>query len=138
MIVTVDVPVVAVELAVNVTTLVEVVGFVPKVAVTPAGNPEADRVTLPVKPFRSATEMVLVPVPPCATETLVGDADRLKSAAAAPPDIALIRFWPLGLPQPVTRSYPVTALNDLPWALRLLPLVTSWKSLVKLVLFPMA
>lgn len=103
-IVTVDVPVVAVELAVNVTTLLEVVGFVPKVAVTPVGNPEAERVTLPVKPFRSATEMVLVPVEPCATETLVGDADKLKSAAAAPPAIALIRFWPLGLPHPVTRS----------------------------------
>lgn len=91
-IVTVDVPVVAVELAVNVTTLVEVVGFVPKVAVTPAGNPEADRVTLPVKPFRSVSVIVLVPVEPWATETLVGDADRPKSAAAAPPAMALIRF----------------------------------------------
>ena len=88
----------------KVTTLVEVVGFVPKVAVTPAGNPEADRVTLPVKPFRSVSVMVLVPVEPCATDTLVGDADRLKSAAAAPPAMALIRFWPLGLPHPVTKS----------------------------------
>jgi hypothetical protein len=49
-IVTVEVPVVAVELAVKVTTLVEVVGLVPKAAVTPAGRPEADKVTLPVNP----------------------------------------------------------------------------------------
>ena len=49
-IVTVEVPVVAVELAVKVATLVEVVGLVPKLAVTPAGKPEADKVTLPVNP----------------------------------------------------------------------------------------
>ena len=49
--VTVAVPVVAVLLAVNVTTLVAAVGLVPKLAVTPAGNPEAERVTLPVNPF---------------------------------------------------------------------------------------
>ena len=48
--VTVAVPVVAVELALRVTTLVDVVGLVPKLAVTPEGNPEADRVTLPVNP----------------------------------------------------------------------------------------
>lgn len=49
-IVTVEVPVVAVELAVNVTTLVEVVGLVPNVAVTPDGRAEVERVTLPVNP----------------------------------------------------------------------------------------
>ena len=59
--VTVAAPVVAVVLAVKVKTLVEVAGFVPKAAVTPAGNPDADRVTLPVKPPEGVTVIVLVP-----------------------------------------------------------------------------
>src|SRR5439155_215805 len=75
--VTVEVPVVAVALAVNVRTLVEVVGLVPKAAVTPAGRPEAERVTLPVKPPVGFTVMVLVPLPPCVTVTLVGEAESV-------------------------------------------------------------
>ena len=62
--VTVEVPVVAVLLAVKVTTLVPVVGLVPKVAVTPVGRPEAVSVTLPLKLFRSVTVMVSVAVLP--------------------------------------------------------------------------
>lgn len=46
----VKVPVVALPLAVNVRTLVFVVGFVPNDTVTPGPMPVADRVTLPVKP----------------------------------------------------------------------------------------
>lgn len=49
--VTVAVPVVAELLAVRVSRLVPVVGFVPNVAVTPLGRPDADSVTLPVNPF---------------------------------------------------------------------------------------
>jgi hypothetical protein len=77
-IVTFDVPVVAVELAVKVTTLVDVVGFVPKLAVTPEGNPEADKVTLPVKPPEGVTVMVLLPLLPWVTLRLVGEAERVK------------------------------------------------------------
>ena len=73
--VTVAVPVVAVELAVSVTALVDVVGLVPKLAVTPAGSPDAERLTLPVKPFTGITVIVLVPLPPCVTVTLAGDAE---------------------------------------------------------------
>ena len=63
--VTVAVPVVAAADAVSVSTLVDVVGLVPNTAVTPVGNPDAARVTLPLNPPRSVTEMVLVPpVPP--------------------------------------------------------------------------
>jgi len=76
--VTVEVPVVAVALAVNVTVLVDVVGFVPKAAVTPAGNPEADRLTLPVKPPDGVTVIVLPTLPPCVTLTLPGEADSEK------------------------------------------------------------
>ncbi len=63
-IVTVAVPVVAVELAVKVTTLVEVVGFVPKLAVTPLGRPEAESVTDPVNPPEGVTVTVLLPLAP--------------------------------------------------------------------------
>ena len=62
--VTVAVPVVAVLLAVRVSVLVEVVGFVPNVAVTPLGKPDAAKVTLPENPPRSVTVIVLVPLPP--------------------------------------------------------------------------
>jgi hypothetical protein len=70
--------VVAVELAAKVTTLVPVVGFVPKVAVTPAGKPEAERVTLPVKPPDLFTVIVELPLLPRVTDKLLGDADSEK------------------------------------------------------------
>ena len=64
MIVTVDIPVVAVALAISVKVLVDAVGFVSNSAVTPVGRPDAARVTLPVKPFWGATVMVLEPLDP--------------------------------------------------------------------------
>jgi hypothetical protein len=76
--VTVDVPVAAVELAVRVKVLVEVVGFGLNPAVTPLGRPEALKVTLPVNPFCGTTVMVLVPLPPFATLRALGVAVRLK------------------------------------------------------------
>ena len=76
--VTVEVPVAAVALAVKVTELVEVVGLVPKLAVTPKGKPEADRVTLPVNPPEGVTVMVLLALLPCVTETLDGEAESVK------------------------------------------------------------
>jgi hypothetical protein len=51
-------------LALSVSTLVEVVGLVANVAVTPAGNPDAARVTDPVNPFTSVTVIVSVPLAP--------------------------------------------------------------------------
>src|SRR5260221_14549048 len=76
--VTVAVPVVAVALAVSVKVLVLVGLLGLKEAVTPLGRPEADKLTLPVKPFCGVTVIVLVPMPmaPCATLTLAGDAER--------------------------------------------------------------
>ena len=81
--VTVAVPVAAVLLAVSVNTLEEVAGFGLKDAVTPLGKPEAEKVTLPVKPFDGVIVTVLVPLVPCVIVTLLGDAERLKSGAAA-------------------------------------------------------
>jgi len=57
----VKVPVRALLLAVNVSTLELVVGFVPNDAVTPDPNPVADSVTLPLNPFVLFTVMVLAP-----------------------------------------------------------------------------
>lgn len=63
-IVTVTVPVVAVLLAAIVRALLVAVGFVPKLAVTPAGSVELDSVTLPVKPFCAVTLIVVIPLVP--------------------------------------------------------------------------
>lgn len=107
--VTVTDPVAAVPLAVNVTVLVPVAGFGLNVAVVPLGNPEADRLTLLVKPFDGVIVIVLDPLLPCVTLTLLGDADRLKLGLGEPPASALISPAPCGLPQPVAKSYPVVA-----------------------------
>ena len=77
MTVTVAVPVVAVLLAVNVSVLVPVVLVGLKDAVTPLGRPEADKLTLPVKPLVGLIVIVLVPLPPCVTVTLVGAAESV-------------------------------------------------------------
>jgi hypothetical protein len=63
-IVTVDVPVVAVLLAVNVSVLVEVAGLGLNAAVTPLGTPVADKLTLLAKPFDGVMIIVLVPALP--------------------------------------------------------------------------
>ena len=53
-------PTAALLLAVSVTTLEPVVGFVANAAVTPLGSPLAASVTLPVKPFAPVTVIVSV------------------------------------------------------------------------------
>jgi hypothetical protein len=96
-------PVVAVLLAVSVSTLVPVVGFVPNVAVTPLGRPDAARVTLPVNPPTSVTVIVLVPLPPCVMVRLLGESDNVK-VGVDDPARRLIRPVVFGLPHPVHRS----------------------------------
>ena len=64
MIVTAEVPVAAVALTVSVKELVLVAEAGLKDAVTPLGKPDADKLTLPLKPFRGATVMVLEPLEP--------------------------------------------------------------------------
>jgi hypothetical protein len=100
----VNVPVVALLLAVSVRVLVVAVGFVPNDAVTPDGMPEAESETLPLKPLMSFTVIVLPPAPPCVIVTLEGEADRLKSGDVPDGARALIRPLPFGLPQPVAKS----------------------------------
>jgi hypothetical protein len=72
----VTVPVVATLLAVNVNVLVLAVLLGLNDAVTPLGKPDADKPTLPLKPFCGLTVMVLVPLAPCTIVRLLGDAER--------------------------------------------------------------
>ncbi|HET7873614.1 MAG TPA: hypothetical protein VFL42_13940 [Terriglobales bacterium] len=76
------VPVVAVLLAVKVRTLVDVVGLVPNAAVTPLGRAEFESVTDPVNPFEGVTVIVLLPLVPCLTVKLAGEAESEKSGWA--------------------------------------------------------
>jgi hypothetical protein len=63
-IVTVEVPVAALTPTVSAKELVVVAEVGLKDVVTPLGKPDADKLTLPVKPFRGATVMVLEPLDP--------------------------------------------------------------------------
>jgi hypothetical protein len=47
-------------------------------AVTPLGKPDAEYVTVPVKPFDGVTVIMLEPLVPWVIDTLLGDDDRLK------------------------------------------------------------
>ena len=62
--VTVKVPVVAVPVAVRVKRLVAVAGFVPKLALTPLGRPDALKFTVLLKPFTGLIVMVVEPAAP--------------------------------------------------------------------------
>jgi len=77
LIVTVTFPFVAVALAVNVSVLVLVAGLGSKDAVTPLGNPEAENVTFPLKPFAGVMVIVLFPSLPCLMVRLLGPAESV-------------------------------------------------------------
>ncbi len=71
------VPVAAVLLAVSVNALVLAVLLGLNEAVTPLGRPDADKLTLPLKPFCGVTVMVLEPLAPWTIVKLFGDAKRV-------------------------------------------------------------
>jgi hypothetical protein len=82
-IVTVDVPATAVAPAVNVTTSVAVpaIVVVAREAVTPDGTPEITSEAVDAKPLAPTSEIVLFPVDPSLTLTVVGDAVSEKLGA---------------------------------------------------------
>ena len=84
------------------------IGFVPKPTVTPVGWPDADKVIAPPNPPATALVIVELPALPRTTETEAGEAERLNPGVTGP-ESALISAAPLGLPQPVARSYPLVA-----------------------------
>lgn len=94
------------ELAVRVSTSVSDTVPAAKLDVTPVGSPEAVNVTALLNPPVGAMVMVLVPVPPAATETLVGEADSVKLGVDAAAN-AVINALTSSEPQPVASSYPV-------------------------------
>ena len=104
-------PVAAVLLALNVNVLVVAVVEGLNEAVTPAGDPAADKLTLPLKPLRSVTETMLVPLAPCVMVTLLGDADREKSGEALTVKLTVVEWVRLPLvPVMVTVAVPVAAV----------------------------
>jgi hypothetical protein len=109
--VTVAVPVLAVLLAVNVNVLVVAAGFGLKDAVTPLGRPNADRVTLPLKPFCGVTVIVFAPVAPRVMLRLLDDADKAKFPAGFTVRLIVVEFVKLPeVPVMVTVAEPVLAV----------------------------
>jgi hypothetical protein len=98
-IVIVDVPAVAVLLAVNVSRLEPVVGLVPKAAVTPLGIPDAVRVTAPVNPPTSVT--LMVSVPPASRAMVNADAEgaRVKDPVPAAFTVSAMVVVALNVPE---------------------------------------
>jgi hypothetical protein len=98
-------PVVAALVTVSVNVLVAVAGLGLNEAVTPLGKPDADKLTLPLKPFCEETVMVLAALPPCVVVTLLGEVERVKFGGGAaftvreivaefvkPPDVPMMRL----------------------------------------------
>ena len=76
-----------------------------KLAVTPRGKPEADKLITDSKLPVTLDVIVVAARSPCTTASPEGLAERVKKGGAS----ALIRLTPFGLPQPVAKSYPGTA-----------------------------
>jgi hypothetical protein len=109
--VTVAVPVLAVLLAVRVIVLAVLARFGLNAAVTPLGRPDADRVTLPLKPFCGVTVIVPVPLAPWMILRLLGDADRVKLGRGFTVRITVAVFVKLPeVPVMVTVAVPVLAV----------------------------
>jgi hypothetical protein len=108
-IVTVAVPIVAVALAVKVSTLVVVVGFVPYATVTPLGRPVAAKVTLPVNPPESVTVMVSVAVLPSVIASVDADGARLKLGTNLTATVSAIFVVAVSVPE-----VPVMVTVELP------------------------
>jgi hypothetical protein len=103
----VDVPIVAALLAVSVSVVEvwELVGL--KEAVTPLGNPEALKLTLPLNPFHGVTITAVVPLPPWPTVTLPAEVESVKVGLL--PGQLLTRLAAFTEPMPVAKSQPVVA-----------------------------
>jgi hypothetical protein len=110
--VTVTEPVAATAEAAKVKVLPDVALLGLKDAVTPAGRPDAARVTLPLKPFRGVIVIVVLTLAPCTTVTVPGEADSEKFSAGAVAGQLFTRFAALTLPMPVAKSQP----TDVPYA----------------------
>jgi len=106
-------PVVAALVTVSVNVLVAVAGLGLNEAVTPLGKPDADKLTLPLKPFCGVTVMVLAALPPCVVVTLLGEVERVKfggGAAFTVREIVAEFVKPPDVPMMETVTVPVAAV----------------------------
>src|SRR5579872_900858 len=113
----VAVPVVSVLLAVKVRVELPLPGAAMeaglKLAVTPAGRPDADKETAELKPPLTVVEIVLLPEVPCVTDKLAGDAPIVKSGVAAATmvrAIVAVSVMPPPVAVMVTFAVPVVAV----------------------------
>lgn len=86
-------------------------GLVPKVTVTPVGWPEEVRLIAELKPFTAVVVTVEVPVLPCTTETVLGEAEIVKLGAVTV-RLTLVELMIF----PVLTSVPVMVIEDVPVA----------------------
>jgi len=100
-------PTAAVLLVVNVSVLVLVALAGLKVAVTPLGKPEADKPTLPVKPFTGLTVIVAVPPLPCVMVKLLDEVVRKKDGTGPVVGQFVTRLVAFSVPMPVAKSQPI-------------------------------
>jgi len=110
--VTFEVPVIAVLLTVNVSVELPLpgaaIGLGLKLALTPEGNPEAVSDTAELKPPLTVVEMVVLPVLPCGTDTLGGDAVTVKLGDVAGLMVrATVVVWVTPPPVAVTVTFDV-------------------------------
>ena len=110
-------PVAAVLLAVNVRVELPLPGAAIelglKLAVTPAGRPDTESETTALNPPLTVVEIVLLPVPPCAIDKLLGDALRVKSGVAAAvivSETVVLLVMPPPVALTVTFTVPVVAV----------------------------
>ena len=105
--VTAKVPIACVPVADRVKRLVDVAGFVPKMALTPLGKPDAVKLTVLLNPFRGLIVMVVKPAAPWRKVKLVGDAERVKLGCDADEGQLFTKLAALTVPMPVAKSQPM-------------------------------
>ena len=107
------VPVAVVDATVNVALEVPEPGDAIEVGlkptVTPVGWPDALRAIAELNPPATVVVSVELPLLPTTTETAVGEALSVKLGVCVDEPVRALINPVFGLPQPVTRSYPVTA-----------------------------
>jgi hypothetical protein len=101
----------AVALAVRVSVLEEVAGFGLKLAVTPVGRPDADRVTLLLKPLIGVIVIALEALLPCTTLKEVGfeDNEKFFAAGVTVKLMVIVSVKVPEVPVTLTRAIPVAA-----------------------------
>lgn len=105
--VTVKVPIDAAPVAERVKRLVDAVGFVPKLALTPLGRPVAVKFTVVLNPFKGLIVRVVEPPAPWRKVKAAGDAERVKLGSGADEGQLFTKLVAFTVPIPVAKSQPI-------------------------------